>query len=265
MTRATWRDLTERHLAIGAPRKVLLVEDDDLYVEQVRQTLLNAHPTGFSLEVARTLAAAERTLRAGTFDVILLDLGLPDEHGLRSFERVQHEANDRPIVVLTSADDPEQAARLLYLGAHDYLIKGASEDLLMHVIGRAIGRTAPEAGRLPVIPRDTDAETPLEERDDELFEKIVEAYLALVAAAVERHIVGADPDGYRGKLIVLAETLARAECGARDALVVHAAAVRRMVHRGAPDLDAWVAESRLVALELMGRLTDHYRRRSISR
>lgn len=62
MAPTTWRDLTERHLAIGSQRKILLVEDDDLYVERMRQVLINAHPHTFSMEVSRTLAHASQAI-----------------------------------------------------------------------------------------------------------------------------------------------------------------------------------------------------------
>lgn len=170
MSPTSWRDLTERHLATAVPRSLLLIEDDDFYVSRMRTSLIEAHPQSFRLEVCRTLTHAELALSTSTFDLILLDLGLPDSHGLSSFERIHRAARNRPVVVITSSDDPELAARLLYLGAQDYLVKGASDDLLMHVIGRAISRSAPDASRLPVIDTDQDGREPLSERDRDSFD-----------------------------------------------------------------------------------------------
>ncbi len=263
MTRASWRDLTERHLATAAPRSVLLVEDDDLYVERLRASLIDAHPKSFSLEVSRTLAHAENALKSTTFDLIFLDLGLPDEHGMRSFERVQRVARGRPIVIVTSSDDPELAARLLYLGAQDYLIKGASDDLLMHVIGRAVSRIAPDAGRLPIIEPDPEGGVPLRERDPESFDVLVVEYLGIVNIAARQRIMGDSGPSYRDPLRVLAVQFGNADASARDALEVHASAIRETVSSGVPDLQAWVNESRLLALELLALLTDHYRRRAL--
>lgn len=262
VARSSWRDLTERHLATAAPRAILLIEDDDVYVERIRDALLAAHPTSFSLEVSRTLAHAENALGGSRFDLVLLDLGLPDEHGMRSFERVQRAAGSQPVVIITSSDDPDLAARLLYLGAHDYLVKGASDDLLLHVIGRAISRTAPDAGRLPVIDPDPTMREPLQERSPDEFDSLISEYLSIVGLAVHQRIVPGATSNYREPLRVLAEHFGRADAGARDALQVHTEAVRRQVHRGLPDLDAWVNESRLVALELLAQLTEHYRDRA---
>lgn len=262
MERSAWRDLTERHLATAAPRSVLLVEDDDLYVERMRSALIEAHPQSFRLEVSRTMAHAENALRTGSFDVILLDLGLPDEHGLRSFDRLYRLAPTCPIVVISSSDDPELAARLLYLGAQDYLVKGASDDLLMHVIGRAISRLSPEAGRLPTIAPDPTGQTPLSERDGVAFSVLVQEYLAIVAIATRQRILRDGTASYRESLRVLAQQFGRAGAGARDALEVHKHAVSSTVQSSRPDLASWVTESRLVALELLAQLTEYYRARA---
>lgn len=263
MARSSWRDLTERHLATAAPRSILLIEDDDVYVERVRDALLAAHPTSFKLEVSRTLSHAENALQGTRYDLVLLDLGLPDEHGMRSFERVHRAAGTQPVVIITSSDDPDLAARLLYLGAHDYLVKGASDELLLHVVGRAISRSAPDAGRLPVIEPDPEMRAPLQERSPEEFESLVGEYLSIVGLAVHQRIVRGATVNYREPLRVLAEQFGRADAGARDALLVHTEAVRRQVVRSLPDLDSWVNESRLVALELLAQLTEHYRDRAI--
>ncbi len=262
---ATWRDLTERYLATAAHRRVLLVEDDEVYVERIRQALIGSHPSTFTLEVARTMAQATTLLGSGTFDLVLVDLGLPDEHGARTFERIHRLARPRPVVVISSADDPDLAARLLYLGAQDYLVKGASEDLLMHVIGRAVSRSAPEAGRLPILEPDPQGSTPLPERDPEMFESLVDEYLGVVDASTRRQVLRDPNAGFRTQLRVLVEQLGRGDCSARDALEIHLAAVRRMVESGAPDLSSWASESRLVALELMVQLTEHYRARALDR
>lgn len=264
MQRSTWRDLTERHLAIAAPRSVLLVEDDEVYVERMRAALIEAHPKAFRLEVSRTLRHAENALRQSTFDVVLLDLGLPDEHGMRSFDRLHRLAPTCPIVVLTSSDDPELASRLLYLGAQDYLVKGASDDLLLHVLGRAISRTSPEAGRLPAIAPDPER-TPLAERDPDAFAVLVQEYLAIVALAARQRILRDTTTNYREPLRVLSEQFGRAGAGARDALEVHKHAVSQTVQGGSPDLDSWVTESRLVALELLAQLTEYYRSLAMDR
>ena len=58
------------------------------------------------------------------YDVILLDLGLPDAQGLEAIRRIRAAASRAPLVVLTGHDDDTMAVRALQEGAQDYLIKG---------------------------------------------------------------------------------------------------------------------------------------------
>lgn len=60
----------------------------------------------------------------GKFDVVLVDLGLPDSQGNDTFMKVQQKAADLPIIVLTGNDDDEAAVLALQHGAQDYLVKG---------------------------------------------------------------------------------------------------------------------------------------------
>ena len=61
------------------------------------------------------------------FDVILLDLGLPDAQGLGAVRRAHAAAPRIPLVVLTGMDDDSLAAQALQEGAQDYLVKGQIE------------------------------------------------------------------------------------------------------------------------------------------
>jgi diguanylate cyclase (GGDEF)-like protein/PAS domain S-box-containing protein len=70
---------------------------------------------------------AERQLAGHTFDIILLDLGLPDAQGLEAVRRAHTAAPRIPLVVLTGMDDESLAAQCLQEGAQDYLIKGQIE------------------------------------------------------------------------------------------------------------------------------------------
>ena len=71
--------------------------------------------------------AAEKHLIEHAVDIILLDPGLPDAHGLGAIRRVHAAAPRLPLVVLTSLDDESMAEQALQEGAQDYLIKGQVE------------------------------------------------------------------------------------------------------------------------------------------
>lgn len=257
-----WRDLTERYLAAGHYRTILLVEDDAEYVERVRTTLLGAEPDKFGLEVAPTLRQALEAIRGGDHDIILLDLGLPDQYGFATYDAVAGVAGSTPIVVITSSDDPDMAARLLYLGAQDYLIKQSSDELLMHVMGLAMARNRPESG---VGPSEPEARASLRDRDQAGFDELTREYKRIVDLATRRRVLRTEGNEFRVSLRRMAEGLGDANASAKDALEIHSEAIRLSVDNETPDVAALVNESRLVALELMAQLAEYYRLRARTR
>ena len=123
--------------------RVLLVEDNPgdarLFTELVKDTGAGQWTM---VQVDRLSAALERLSRE-SFDVMLLDLTLPDADGLDTLIRAHAEAPKIPIVVLTGHDDEALAVRAVRAGAQDYLVKGRMDgDLLVRSI-----RYASERGR----------------------------------------------------------------------------------------------------------------------
>jgi serine phosphatase RsbU (regulator of sigma subunit) len=96
----------------------------------------------FDLVQVEMLAAAVERCTEEAFDVILLDLNLPDSRGLQTFFTVQAHAADVPIVVLTGHNDEHSAMKAVQAGAQDYLVKGQVNDrLLARSIRYAIERS----------------------------------------------------------------------------------------------------------------------------
>ncbi len=123
--------------------RVLLVEDNPgdarLFTELVRETGAGQ----WKLVQVDRLSAALDLLKREPFDVMLLDLSLPDVEGLETLIRAHTEAPKIPIVVLTGHDDEALAVRAVRAGAQDYLVKGRMDgDLLVRSI-----RYASERGR----------------------------------------------------------------------------------------------------------------------
>ena len=104
--------------------RVLLVEDSSGDARLIEEMLREAQPEPFELGREESLAAALARLGDEQFDVVLLDLGLPDSQGLDTLSRMREEAGHLPIVVLTGFDDEERGLQALQMGAQDYLIKG---------------------------------------------------------------------------------------------------------------------------------------------
>lgn len=123
--------------------RVLLVEDNSGDARLVQEMLNETSSAGFSIERATSAFDASRALEASKrcIDVILLDLGLPDEQGLQTLRRVAPAAEGVPVVVLTGLRDEETADAAVREGAQDFLYKEQLDgDRLRRVIRHAIER-----------------------------------------------------------------------------------------------------------------------------
>ncbi len=121
--------------------RILLVEDNPMDARMLREMIRESSAGPYQLEHADRLFAALDLLSSGQFDVVLLDLSLPDARGLETVAQVHAHAPKVPIVVLTSLDDEAVAVRALRAGAQDYLIKGrVGGDLLVRSVRYACER-----------------------------------------------------------------------------------------------------------------------------
>lgn len=113
--------------------RVLFVEDDPADARLIRVFLQRMRGIGpVELEHADRLETALALLRQASFDVVLLDLSLPDSSGFGTLLRVQQAAPDTAVVVLTGLDDPDFAIEAVHAGAQDYLVKGQGDGLLIY-------------------------------------------------------------------------------------------------------------------------------------
>jgi diguanylate cyclase (GGDEF)-like protein len=115
--------------------RLVLIEDNPGDAVLVREMLRSSWPGEFAFEHFDRIAAAREHLLMQRATCILLDLSLPDAHGLEAVDRVQAFAPDTPIVVLSGLDDEEVALRAVQGGAQDYLIKGRVDD---HLVSRSV-------------------------------------------------------------------------------------------------------------------------------
>lgn len=103
--------------------RLLIVEDDRLIADGVTRSLSQA---GFTIDHAGDGAAADHMLVSQSYDLIILDLGLPKLDGLEVLRRLRRRggpASTAPVLVLTARDQLEDRVRGLDLGADDYLTK----------------------------------------------------------------------------------------------------------------------------------------------
>src|ERR1700688_303989 len=121
--------------------QVLLVEDNAGDARLLREMFSTEKPGSFELTHFLRMSEALTHLAKGGVDIVLLDMGLPDGHGLDTVRRAHAAAPGIPLIVLTGMDDEALAAEAMKEGAQDYLIKGQIENralprALRHAIDR---------------------------------------------------------------------------------------------------------------------------------
>jgi PAS domain S-box-containing protein len=129
------------------PIKILLVEDNPGDVLLLQETLSEIEHFESTLVPVDRLSDALQHLQTESFDVVLLDLLLPDSEGLETFLQIHQQVPLTPIIVLTGIADETLTIRAMQAGAQDYLIKGqvSGSELLMRSIRYAIERKRVEA------------------------------------------------------------------------------------------------------------------------
>ncbi|MBH8551883.1 hybrid sensor histidine kinase/response regulator [Nostocaceae cyanobacterium CENA357] len=121
--------------------KILLIEDNLAEARLLQEFLKQAQSKEFTLVHVKRLQEALQELRQDTYDVILLDLTLPDSQGLSSLPPLIINAPSVPIVVLTNTNDEELAIEAVRQGAQDYLVKRqVNTDVLVRSVHYAIER-----------------------------------------------------------------------------------------------------------------------------
>jgi PAS domain S-box-containing protein len=128
------------------PIDVLLVDDDVVDRRLITKALTRfPHSVQFNIQTAGTVSEAVGHLSSNKYDVVLLDLNLPDSSGIDTVQKVHNTDSNVAIVVLTGLPDEKMGLQTIEKGAGDYLVKGKfSDDALMRAIRYAIERKRPE-------------------------------------------------------------------------------------------------------------------------
>jgi len=126
---------------ISKPVDVLLVEDNPGDVRLFRENLTEAGAAQYNLTCAPHLAGALRRLDDECYDVVVLDLTLPDSRGISTLNSVRTHAPQVPVILLTTINNEALALTAIQNGAQDYLIKGQVDgSMLSRSIRYAIER-----------------------------------------------------------------------------------------------------------------------------
>lgn len=125
--------------------QILLIEDNEDDVEIIRHYLKDPAGGTYTLDWADTRAIGLAFLQKGEIDIILLDLSLPDSHGMETFIEVHTCAPFIPVVVLTGLEDDQLGLQMVEQGAQDYLVKGQFDaKLLSRTLRYALERSRSE-------------------------------------------------------------------------------------------------------------------------
>ncbi len=117
--------------------KILVIDDESIICEACRMVLSDQ---SHSVETRMTGKAGLEALREGPFDLVLLDMKLPDMDGMEILRTVTKEKQDVYVVVMTGYSTVQNAVEAMKLGAVDYLAKPFSDDELVLAVERAIDK-----------------------------------------------------------------------------------------------------------------------------
>jgi len=135
--------------------RLLLVEDDRMIGESLRSALRGS---GYAVDWVRDGRAADGTLATERFDLVLLDLGLPQRDGMEVLQALRARGDGMPVIVLTARDSLASRVQGLDAGADDYVVKPFELDELLArmraVLRRHSGRAEPaiEVGGVTLDP-----------------------------------------------------------------------------------------------------------------
>lgn len=100
--------------------RLLLIEDDELLGDAIKAGLSQF---GYIVDWLKDGEAARAALRSESFELIILDLGLPKMSGMTLLQTIRHEGNATPVIILTARESVENRIKGLDSGADDYIVK----------------------------------------------------------------------------------------------------------------------------------------------
>lgn len=115
-------------------RKVLLVEDSKAQAGQLLDFIKSDPAVEGDVTWVQNANDAVRELKKTSYDVVLLDLNLPDSHGFETYKKLTRHRHDIPIIVLTSSQNDTLAKNLLENGIQDFFLKSEITEKILHRI-----------------------------------------------------------------------------------------------------------------------------------
>jgi len=125
---------------------ILIIDDDPVICEWIERAVKDL---GHRSSRARTLAEGIRKVEQGSFDVVFLDVEMPDGRGLDGLPQIRASRSSPKIIILAGAGDPDEAKRAILGGAWNYIEKSASTEAIRVPLLRALEYRAEQADVRP--------------------------------------------------------------------------------------------------------------------
>jgi len=116
-------------------RKILLLDDEEIFVRPLARTIL---AEGYLVDTAATAEEARRKLRADEFDLLVTDVRLPGTDGIAFTREIRAEHPDMPVIVMTAYGSIRTAVEAMKAGAEDYILKPFEPEEILLLIQRAL-------------------------------------------------------------------------------------------------------------------------------
>ncbi len=257
--------------------RLLLVEDSRNEAYVIRRCLSASASVCYEIAVAESLNEALAKLESAHYDLILLDLTLPDSTGLSTLEHIVAMAPEVPTVVLTGHDDDGIGMACIAAGAQDYLCKGRmTPDNLRTIVSFALGRYREAQAKLlrmvvqsdhalssnsavSPVTQSLSGASPIRDRDPTAFPKFQTDYQKLLQLYLE-HLNNNKKIKPKTAMEILATQLGDAGATPRDMMDIHTSSLE-VLRNNVDKIFAYrvATDSRLFALEMMGMLVEYYR------
>jgi DNA-binding NarL/FixJ family response regulator len=270
--------------------RILLIEDNSFNTKLIEKLLFHpetfslAEGLSFELSCVGSISEAKSQLDCNTFNVILLDLLLPDSNGIESLFQVKEISANTPIIVLTGSEDEALIVKAFQFGANGFLHKkNLEKNLLIYAIRLAIERQQyntrleqtqqqqqqekelqgleelANLGKTSITARMFGSDA-LRESIPDIFEELVQDYANFLDLALEERAYKVEHN-LSENLRQLADKLGFLKASPRDIIEIHTKALREKNQNVTlAKSQAYVSEGRLIVLELMGYLTSYYRK-----
>jgi two-component system sensor histidine kinase/response regulator len=169
--------------------RLLVIDDEEGIREGCRRVL---GPEGYEVVLAGTLAEGRRAIEADAFDMILLDVMMPDGKGIDLLEPIRQRDPACVAAIITGYATVELAVQAMKQGAYDFISKPFSADLLLLTVERGMERRrlAQEARRLGEVEAEA-AELTRTKEEMERLDKFKSAFMLTVAHELRAPVAGA--------------------------------------------------------------------------